>query len=742
MIKLDVTRLQEILSGQQGFQWLMARQVGDRLQYLFPPSGRSTREGPADEAPAMVRAIAGEHARRMTETTHAGQPVLAYYQPVQFQPSSAEPWGLMARFARREAYRPLADLRRNLAFLGTVLVIVGILASCLLMRSITRPVRKLTETVQQIAAGDMRARASVSTGDEVGVLASAFNHMAEQLGMLYATLENRVARRTSELEQSRRDLAEAKEQADAANRAKSRFLADMSHEIRSPMNGIIGMTELLTETDLTARQREYLELIRESADALLHLVNDILDLSKVEAGKMDLERVPFSLRDCVRSVVRLSAARAAEKGLELTWDVAGDVPDQVTGDPNRLRQILANLVGNSIKFTEQGRVRVELRLQSKQQQTATVEFLVQDSGVGIPPEKQRQVFDPFCQVDVVASSKFGGTGLGLAIVAQLVHRMNGHIRLESELGSGTRIFVTLPLDLAAGPAEQPPTDSAELDEASLAADDEAELPGALDVLLVEDGLVNQKVAAGLLQRRGHRVTIARNGQEALAAYRGHVFDLVLMDLHMPVMDGLEATAAIRRWESESGRKRTPIIALTADAMQGDRDRCLQAGMDDHLAKPFRLRDIDQVIRRHCRPRPEPVDSPPAQSATCPAPSDAVPVMDWEQAARELPDGASPRAELGQLLLRECQRHLAGMRSGLEAGAASPVWRAAHTLKSSADLCGARRVSQVAARIERYGKTGDLAAVAEALGELDAEIARLAEELKDASQQIDKSVRDP
>jgi signal transduction histidine kinase len=429
--------------------------------------------------------------------------------------------------------------------------------------------------------------------------------LLRELKTANAELEARVTARTAELAERNVQLEAANVAARAASQAKSVFLASMSHEIRTPMNGVLGMARLLTETPLSSEQQECVSILKESAETLLSIIDEILDFSKIEAGRLDLESLDFDLRPLLDHLHVLLAVRAAEKGLQLSFDVAPGVPGRLNGDPGRLRQILTNLIGNALKFTPKGEVSLEVRLLSEDDTSSLLRFSVRDTGVGIPDHQIGALFTPFTQGDVSTTRQFGGTGLGLSICKRLVEKMGGEIGVESEAGRGSTFSFTARLGKAGGVSGEAPALALHLAAAAVPV---GTARRRVRILLAEDNLINQAVALKNFERLGYSADIASNGVEALKALRSSPYDIVFMDVEMPEMDGLQATRLIRSGAAGDGVVKIAIVAMTAHAMRGDREKFLGAGMTDYITKPIDPKVLAATIERWA-PAPQPVEPP-------------------------------------------------------------------------------------------------------------------------------------
>jgi PAS domain S-box-containing protein len=530
------------------------------------------------------------------------------------------------------------------------------------------------------------------------------------------------------LEETGRLAREMADRAEALSAAKSDFLANMTHEVRTPLNGILGMTGLALETRLQADQREYLELVKSSAEALLSLVNDVLDFSKYEVGKLGLDCDEFSLGELVRDVLRPLALRASASGLAFESVIADQVPDRLIGDPLRISQVLRNLAGNAIKFTKQGKVSVNVRTESMEGSKVTLCFSVTDTGIGIPPEKHRLIFEPFTQADGSTTRKYGGTGLGLSISSGLVELMGGRIWVKSEVGRGSAFHFTLVLQLPTpAPADETPS---------------ATQHGAkrkLRILVAEDNNVNQRLATRLLEREGHSVTIAGSGQEALQAFEERQrerfqFDLILMDVQMPDMDGLQATARIRKKERGSGH-RVPIVAMTAQAAESDRVRCLESGMDAYITKPVHVPDLMRMIETVVSETvvPESVVSG-ANSMNANSTSEEFSVqaqlqqLDESLALSRVGGDVDLLKEVVELFLDDYPSTFEKIKGAVASRDATALEHAAHSLKGSVSTFGAIRAFDAAFALEKQGRSGDLSGAQDGLFQLEQALEALRPEL--------------
>ncbi|MFI5297935.1 MAG: response regulator [Polyangiales bacterium] len=857
---------------------VVATRVGDEVVVVTPlrhdPDAAFRRRGymGTNDLGALqlaVQGVRGEGER----VDYRSEPVISAWRYI---PSLR--WGMEVKVDAAEAFAPIARQRRLLTLLGLAIAAMTTVLALLVARSIARPITDLTAAVRRVGSGAFEGL-TLDRDDEIGELSRAFGKSTGTLRALYESIEEKVQARTKELEAANLELNRLTRTAEEASQAKSAFLANMSHEIRTPMNAVIGMTGLLLETGLNDEQREYATTVRRSAEALLGLINDILDFSKIEAGRLDLEVEPFDLRDCVEGALELMGPRAGEKGLDLAYQMDPDVPGAIVGDATRLRQIIVNLVGNALKFTEKGEVVVSVSAKRVDDTSHELHFRVRDTGIGIPKDKLGRLFQSFSQVDASTTRKYGGTGLGLAISQKFAEAMGGRMWVESEAGKGSTFQFTVvapsapnvlrdfedgapeligkrvlivddndtnraivrmrvqawgmvPIDteyprvalewirrgdvfdVAILDIQMPEMDGFELARRIRETHDPKRLPlvaltslgrrerGSEDVafaaylakplrpsqmfntllsifagkrvhvrdhqpsreidatlgercplriLVAEDVAVNQRMMLLTLAKMGYRADIAGNGLEALAAVERQAYDVVLMDVHMPELDGIAATKLI--YERIPAEARPRIIALTAGAFAEDRDECKRAGMEEFLSKPIQTREIEAALARAYEWRrgqsaatKHGDDAPTAPSLGSSegetrsnghaAKHDFNDVLDAETLAsiRAMPGAVE---QLLVLFRDETLVHLAAMRAAVAERSSHQLDESAHAIKGGAANLGAKRLAEICSELERLGKLGTQAWTADTaklVDDADAEYARVVAALEANAQE--------
>jgi len=613
-----------------------------------------------------------------------------------------------------------STINAAMLFLLAATVVFLVVAWIFMRHLIVAPVATLTQHILKIReSGNLDQQLESDRSDEIGLLAQEFGQL------------------TTKLSSVQKELETSRDKALALSRAKSEFLARMSHEIRTPMNGVLGMVELLDGTPLNDTQKRYALTIRDSADSLLDIINDVLDFSKIEAGKLRLENLVFDLHAFLTDTSDSLSNLAHQKGLSLDCETPEGSALAVYGDPFRIRQVLTNLIANAIKFTERGSVVLRVTAMNDDAEHMNIRFEVIDTGIGVVPEKQKLIFDSFAQEDGSTTRRFGGTGLGLAISKQLVEMMGGNLCMQSELGQGS-IF-SFSLRMKASSTSEFSTSARSLQKGAFRPKERTTAIKSLRgrVLVAEDNAVNQAVAQGMLSAIDVEAIVAKNGNEAVEQFLCHSFDAVLMDCQMPELDGYQATQAIRQLESESHEQPVTIIAVTANALVGDREKCVAAGMNDYLSKPFTGEQLYTVLSKYLehseRIPDQGAKDDTARESVTPVSRHSTPAIDPSvlDALSQLQQSGSPDLvnRVVQAYLESSRELVTKLRSAIDSADADSVTASAHTLKSSSANVGALKLADLCKTLETAARQGDLSAAPQLRQKIQQEYQQVIEALK-------------